>query len=640
MAENTKTKDITPEDQTKQEKEQLARAKTIFADLQQSLTPLFRERQIHTNMYNTYDKALSTKADWQTKFAHSFPFIAAETTASFLYEGVTGNLAKPMLEIEANSLDAKAQAERGALTKAVKAQMENSNIKKEFYKGAKHFYIYGDWFVQAYWDRQERTIEEQDQINMANIDGLSQPFLGEDNQLLSGLIEEFVKKGKLVIEKNQPDIRTIHPNMIWRDPKSPGDLESSRYFVLNEFVPYDVIKNQAGFGIYIEENVPMLKASRRPTMPSNFFDAEDYKFFYKEKEKGSKSQTKNAVDKENPVIHLQHIIYPQTGEWETIGNQAVYLGKQIRYKNTPCPFQHIKAFEEEGKVYGKSFYSSIYPAWRLINKQECLESDNLFMHMRGYTVVRRDAGEGVLESLQTLQPGSTIIANDLGAIMHNRPDLPQANIEVSKQNRIAQMQQTVGLNEVLQGATPSSNVRSAGQQAQLANFGAKILSQQIRLIGEGFKRIGKNWITLNYEFLDQENILPLTGEAGKNYVPITPGMFPATANVTVQLSAEFDSKMEIRMQQLMQILNPMLQVPGANIPKFIKDMIREQGILTDPDSYFVLPDDQITALLLQQFGAGNSPKQNPTTAGQAAPQQVPPNPEQQLAGQVQEGLPQ
>lgn len=631
--------DKIPSDQTDKEKKLLNRAISVIEDVQAQVTTLFKERQTYRDMYHTFDSVLLKKAPWQEKYAHPFPFIAVETLASFFYEGVTGNLAKPLIEIQ--GLRNEDYASNEVLTKIVKAQMENSNLKNEFYYGVKEFGITGDWFAQVIWDRQERVFQANDQVSLAATeDLLKETFtdidLGIDR--LPGLYETWVDNSELVIEKNQPDIISLNPNHVWRDPKSPGDLEKSRYYILHEFVPLDTIRMQAKeYNLYREENIDMIKMTSRPAMPRAFTDTEQYKGLFREKDRNTQSYTKNAIDEENPVVHLEHIVYTATGEWETIANRRVYLGRSVRFANTRNTLVHIKAFEEKDKVYGQSMLRPIWPQWRLVNKQQNLEADNLMMHMRGYTFVNRDAGANVIEDMQQLRPGSVVVTNNPGAVTHNRPDLPSTNIELHKQNLISQMQQTVGLNEVLQGATPSSNVRSAGQQAQLANFGAKILAQQIRLIGEGFKKLGQKWVTMNYEFLDQEETLPILGSEGREYVTIQPGQFPPTANIHVALAAEFDAKKEVQLQQMLQAINTAAQVPGVNIVKLIKDWFREQGSFTNPDSYFLLDDDTAAALQLQQLGIGGG-GQDPALAGQAAPQETVPNPDQQIAGNLQEGL--
>ena len=184
-------------------------------------------------------------------------------------------------------------------------------------------------------------------------------------------------------------------------------------------------------------------------------------------------------------------------------------------------------------------------------------------------------------------------------------------------------QQPMGMNEILGGATPSSNVRSSEQFGQLANFGSKIMSQGIRNISQGLKELGEKWLLLNYEFLDLDATIPVLGQSGVEMIKLESGDLPPTANVSVRLSADLEAQKAQKLQQMLQAINLAQQVPGFNTPDLIRQWFRTQGVIDNVDKMFLLPDEEIQGLILQQFQAqgetGNGVTQEPAAAGATAP---------------------
>lgn len=598
---------------TDDEKKALNRAVEIINAAQKAAEPKWAERQFYLNMYHSYDSVLSRKQWWQTKFAHPFPFFTVEMKSSFYYEGVFGQNSQGLWEVYPWSEDSIRSAQN--TTKLLRSQEQGSNLTKGFYQGSKGLNIFGDWFLELYWDNQERYVQQPDQIKLA-LDGTMQRpiYRREPGPKIR------------VTEKNQPDARTLHVNSVWPDPKAMS-LDTARFVCIRREIPFQELKRQEQeFGRYI--NVDELKdnGNNIPKISTLYYDTEPYSPFVKS---GNASRTggKNPIDDENQIVEIIDIIYPDTGEIETIANRKVYLGRIIPYANLNNPLVHIKNFGELGKFYGTSDFRAVAAQWRLINQYESMMADDTLMHMRGYTKIARDAGENVKEAYENLRPGSIITMNNLGGSVHERPDLFSGQVFNAKESLINQAQQPMGMNEILQGATPSSNVRSASQFNQLANFGAKILSQGIRTISEGLQEVGKKWVSLNYEFLDVDQSIPIFGQSGIEMIRISPGDIPITANIAVRLSADLEAQKEQKLQQMLQAINMSQQIPGFNTAGAIREWFRRQGAFDDPDKLFLLSDEESAQMVLSQFqqqGPGNVP-QEPGLAGAtsvASPGQV------------------
>jgi len=574
-------------------------------------------------MYHSYDELLKQKQWWQTKFAHPFPFFTTEMKASFYYEGVFGQTSQgiwqvhPWNEFSATSAD--------LTTRLMKAQEDESNFVKTFYLGSKQLSILGDWFLEVYWDRQERFIQRR-----------GTPLIDFDQQIQKPIITRPQGQPQLVVDKNQPDARTLYLNSIWPDPKATC-IETARYVVIRRERTFDELKQDEQIGKYI--NVDKIKGTNLPKLPSHYYDIEPFNPFVKSGNP-SNIKGKSPIDEDNPIIEVLELHDLRTGEVESIGNRRVYLGKILRYDNLKTPFVQIKNFEELGKFWSMSDYESAVAPWKLINQKESMMADNELMHLRGYTQIQRDAGAGVAEQYQNLEPGSIIEMNNLGAVNHTRPDLYSPLVLQTKESLLSQVYQPMGMNEILQGASPSSNVRSQEQFATLANFGAKIMSQGIRNISQGLKELGKKWLLMNYEFLDVDQTIPVVGQNGTQMIRIQPGDIPPTANISVRISSDLEAQKGQKLQQLLQALNLVQNIPGFNTPALARQWLKKYGDVEDIDKMFLLPDEQVVQLILSQFGIqgsggpGNLP-QEPALAGATQPG----SPSQVASGNRQSGQP-
>ena len=615
------------EDQQLQDdmKKALNRAVDLVTYTLQYVNPKIQERQFFQNMYHSYDSILKEKAFWQTKFAHPFPFFSIEMKTSFCEEGIFGVNNDSLFQVQPYSDLNERSAEK--LTKLLRYQQDNSDLHKMFYLGSKSLFTLGDWFLEVFWDSEEQFYQQRDRYT-----------IGLDGMTNTPKFNAIPGQSQRVVTKNQPNIQTLMVNSVWPDPKAIS-LDTARYVCIRKEYTFSELKEKEKNGEFI--NIDKLKGTNMPKMPTNYYDMQPYSPYVKSG--NSQRTTRNSpIDSENQIVEVIHIIYLDTGEWESIGNRQVYLGKIIKYKNIKNPLTHIKNFPELDKFYGSSDFLSIANHWRLVNQYQCLEADNILMHHRGYTTILRDAGQNVQEQIENLRPGSVIVANNMGSIQHNRPDLFSPLVLQSKQDLIAQAQQPMGLNEILQGATPSSNVRSSEQFNQLANFGSKLMSLSIRNIAEGLKEIGQKWLALNYEFMDPDYTVPISDDNGSliDNIQFNEGDMVPWAPLVVKLSADLQSQKNMKVQQMMQAINLAQNVPGFASPTAIKEFLRFQGGFQNVDRFFLLNDQQVAQMTLSQFGGGpepqagqNGPSQSPAQAGATRP----PSPNQTTQGNQNAG---
>jgi hypothetical protein len=591
------------------EKKALNRAVSIINTAYKAEEQYFSLRQFYKNMYHAYDPVLLKKSSWQTKFAHPFPFFLIETQASFLYEGVYGVNNPGLWDVLPWGPDSEDQAEING--RLLNFQEESSEFHEDFYEGSKNLQILGDWFLESYWDREE--------------DILQQPANGR--YMVDGTIDRPIytprpRQLTPVITKNQPEARTLNNNSIWVDPQATR-LENARYFCIRDEMTFDDLKEMEQYGRFM--NVDMLKGTSMPKISNLYYDQrQDLPFI--ENKNSKKGVKNNYIEKENQMVEVIRIIYPATGEVETIGNRKVYLGRYIPHLNVKNTVQHIKNYGETDQFHGTSTFEHIAAHWKLINKMQSLEADGTLNSYRGYWMVRGDAGNKIQDQLTNLRPGGMLTVKDLASLSHNYPDPPSPIAFQSRQQLIQDAYQAAGFSEILGGATPSSNVRSAGQQAQLANFSAKMMSQTIRNIMFGLKKMGKTWLMLNYEKLDVDQLVPLDGiNSVEKWVRVGPDQINPLANLSVRLSNEYEALKEKKLEQMLQAIQLAQNVPGFNNVDVIKQWFKTQGVIRNLDKVFLLPEEQSAQLALQPAldalqAAQQEPEQNQELAGQGAMQ--------------------
>lgn len=588
--------------ETEAEKQALKRAVSIITTAYKAEEQYFSLRQFYKNMYHAYDPILLKKSSWQTKFAHPFPFFLIETQASFLYEGVFGVNNAGLFDVLPWGPNSEDQAELNA--KLLNFQEEASNFHADFYEGSKNLQILGDWFLEAYWDREE-DILQQPANGRYQIDGsIDRPiYTPRPRQLMP------------VVTKNQPEARTLNNNAVWIDPQATS-IDTARYVVIRDEMTFDQLKEMEQYGRFI--NVDMLKNSSMPKISNLFYDQRNDLPFLDNK--NDRKLSKNTfIEKENPMVCVERIIYPQTGEVETIGNRKVYLGRYIPNLNIKNSLIHIKNYAETDQFHGTSTFENIASHWKLINKLQSLEADGVMNHYRGYWVVRGDAGNNIQEQIKGLRPNGIITTKDLGALDQRYPSAPNPVAKDTRMQLIQDAYQAAGFSEILGGASPSSNVRSSAQQSQLANFGAKMMSQTIRNIQAGLKKLGKKWLMLNYEKLDVDQLVPLAGMEGvEKWLKIGPNEINPLANIQVRLSNEYEALKEKKLEQMLQAINLAQNVPGFNNVEVIKKWFKTQGVIGELDKVFLLSPEDSAAMIMQQMEQGQEPAQDQTAAGQMA----------------------
>lgn len=613
---------------TDDQKKALKRAVEIIEFAYAHAQKKFGERQFFNNMYHNYDELLKEKQWWQTKFAHPFPFFTIEMKASFYQEGVFGADNQTIWEVHPENQEVTNSAKTSS--KLINYQLSRSNFVDTFYLGSKDLGKHGDWILETFWNRKEKFVQLPDQFKIGLDNQISRQVYDQIDpgtptypinipQPGGGVkIVRVPRPPRSVLFKNQPDVRTVYINAVWPDPKAIS-METARYVCIRDEIPFAELKRREENGEFI--NVDMLVGTDMPKMHSAFYDLEPYQS-YSKSGNSQRISGESPIDKENQLVDVTRIIYLDTGEVEALGNREVYLGRTKPFMLVDNPLTHVRNFPESGKIWGQSDFRAIASHWRLINQYQNLEADNVMFHHRGYTMIARDAGPNVQEAFENLRPGSIIPTNNVGAVNHNQPPLFSPLVLQAKQDLINQAQQPMGLNEILSGATPSSNVRSSEQFSQMANFGAKILSQGIRNISRSLQDVGGKFLLLNQQFLDLDQKVQILGQKGLEEIFIAEDTMPLNPHITVKLSADIESQKNAKLQQLLQAINLASTAPGTVTPEMIKDWFILQGKFDKPEKYFSMSPEEATNFARSQIGL-------PPVG---APQQVPGMPMMPMQG--------
>jgi hypothetical protein len=162
-----------------------------------------------------------------------------------------------------------------------------------------------------------------------------------------------------------------------------------------------------------------------------------------------------------------------------------------------------------------------------------------------------------------------------------------------------------------------------------------MLSRSIRNVSAGLKKVGENWLLLNYDYLDPDEIFPVLGNGAVEFEQLSKSEIPPFAKLSVRLAADLDATKDKKLQQLLQAINLAQTNPGIATQEMIKDWFRQQGEFDNIDKYFPLSTEEYQQLArmnvgIQQAQGVANISQEPSLAGGT---QVP-NPNQISQGNI------
>ena len=153
------------------------------------------------------------------------------------------------------------------------------------------------------------------------------------------------------------------------------------------------------------------------------------------------------------------------------------------------------------------------------------------------------------------------------------------------------IQRTSGISDQLAVGTPASNVNTAtGQQIQQENLDANLKHFMTILEQFGIKRVAKQFLAMNAQYITDEQVIAVTGRHGYSHMTIKPDEVSAEFDPIVIPNSTIPKNPMIRVQNLLNVQalaakDPKVQINTAPI---WKDIIDAMG-MTDLDE--VVPDD-------------------------------------------------
>lgn len=582
-------KENEPSNQTESEKKKLTRLQQIVHSCFDNSSKFFQQRLKWKNRYLGVDEDLDRrKAHWQARFVHTYPHQAVELKGSFFTQALKGNGVQPFYVVE--PWDFNSEDKALANTRLLQYQLARTPVLDTMYKVSKDLSIYGTGILKTFWDYQSIDVPQKPK----------QVFDIDENQNL------FVKSVKPPpvkrVMKDQPDTMVIEPNDFWPDP-SATSLENARYVCHRTIMPFSKLKalekkKGSAFGRY--KNVDMVK---KTSMPMRQF-ADQHSSLTRDDRllKDLNANFRNA-DPNNPMVEIVEIWEPG-GKVSTIANNEVLLEHEtILFEHLKYPFVVLTNEPITGEFWGLSDFQIAQKLLDYVDEHQSQLLDNNSQTLKGFALVERGIGAQALKDLEEAEPGSKIVVNDLNAIKWERPPSPDSSAAVIQENLLQQARQAMSVTEILQGVAPPSNIRSTGGLELLAQVGQVRLVVTVDRLAEQLRTLGKQWIALNQQFLDESVLVPIIGAVPgtESYTRVSPEDIPMDVDVRVRLGSLAQGNRELRVQQMLQIHNLAQNIPGYNAIRAMKEIASVQGGFEDPTTLFLLDEQDAAQLQTQNF---------------------------------------
>jgi hypothetical protein len=365
---------------------------------------------------------------------------------------------------------------------------------------------------------------------------------------------EQVKKSRTI--KNHPTVEVCDYRNIVIDPSCKGDLDKAGFIIYSFESSMSVLEKDGRYQnlkyINVEANSPLGEPDHETDTPSNFnFSDQPRKKFVVHEYWG------------NWDIDGSGVVKPIVAAW--VGDVLIRL-EENPFPDQKHPFVSVQYLPTRRSVYGEPDGSLLEDNQKIIGAVTRGMIDIMAKSANGQTGIRKDMLDAV--NRRRYQKGQDYEFNQnvdprQGIHMHTYPEIPQsAQFMLQAQNMEAESLTGVkaftgGLSGDALGGT-ATGVRGVLDAASKRELGI------LRRLAAGIVKIGRKFISMNAEFLDEEEVIRVTNE---EFIPVRRD----------DLAGNFDLKLTISTaeedNQKAQELAFMLQTMGNNMDPSMSKMI-------------------------------------------------------------------
>jgi len=453
------------------------------------------------------------------------------------------------------------------------------------------------------------------------------------------MLQEFVTQ-EMVTTVDRPFFKNIDLEGFYWDPTA-STLEECKFIIQKYRVPRFELEIMERMGVY--KNVSKIPKGTSKMMENPEFGGRSLIINPVSSQLNGYTQSADQYGSGDPVYQMVEIMEC----WWIDGHQkvkTVISDKQciiqdiaMPYWHQRWPFYQFKNTPITGEFVGLSEIDPIAELCLELNDIRSLERDNRIQFTKAFWIVNR-AAHISMDDLENMPPGGILEVTGAPreALDIQRPPQLDGSTIMAKQGIDTDIQMTSGANDIAIGMSTKSQVRTATTGSLMQQSTDMRFNLTALLYLEQLRKVGKDFLSLNQQFMTEPLAVKILGPQGSNLTEIkaTPYDIPQDYDLYVTLGAELQGDKDIIRQQTMQLFQIMSQLPGYDLYEGALDVYREFGV-KNPERFFpqgsqVVPswaildqkgvkDSSVRSGYLEQMGGmmGGGTQQVPQAASQA-----------------------
>lgn len=412
----------------------------------------------------------------------------------------------------------------------------------------------------------------------------------------TGKKHKVIGQGKVTVE-DFPIVRAVNPLNIWLAPHGqPGD--SIPWAIERMETSKGEIKRSCGHGHFDLDAVEEWDENWEPVgggaendemFGSANVDLLDQWLAETKKEEREWSRAEDPFDDDKPIFVLE---YRSKTERITVAPGGYIIG----YSHNP--YMHGKTgyvvhqfIPIPGCPYGRGLGTILFGHQTLLNENINLYMDVQRISAMGPVIVNRSSVSALDRNFK-LTPNKQIFARDINNAV-KRLELPPPTGQAMQmdQHLQADAMRTTGYSDQSMGFS-GSGVGTATESTILQNNAQTRTYMHVKRLQRTVGLIGKMLVSLNQQFMTEEQIVSVIGEDGLDYVKVEP--WEIVGEVVVEATTKASRALPgQRAQQLigaMQVFLPMIQQGGMTpmVARMLREVLKSIEV-EDVDS--LIPKD-------------------------------------------------
>jgi len=560
------------------------------------------------------------KADWQAQIAHPLPHLAVERKSSFFTDAVMGSATRPLFRVRPwDNINATRKAT--AYTKFMQQQQAQMALSEIFYTSFKEMLTVGTSILHSYWDNKlEEIVNEPSKKAFVKRD----PFGNPITDFITGLPEIEIRdvpgEIEVIVRSDRPGIEVVDIDSFWIDPTATS-LEDARYIVRRKFKALSELKHFEKLGRL--KNVDLITEGETQIPYRDIQISSGGKrgrFKHYSQKYNERINEYASIDKDDPIVEILEFYEP--GQVSIIANGTIPLDIKRAVYRSRYPFVRLANLPQINEFFGLSEYVVCERLFAHVDQMQNMIFDNWEQHLKGVTLIGAGVSSIAEEQLKKGEAGSVIRVGDVNDIKTDRPAPFDGSVVQGMGLLLQECKDSLSVEGAISGAGPGSEVRDSQSFEIFTRISQVTLSVTVRRIQEAIRDLGRQWHSLNKQFLSDTIRVRIAGADAMETMkgnpevildPRNPHDIPLNLELDVQLTALSDVRRDREIRQMVDAINLATQDPTFRSNEAMTQLFSKLDVFEDAlDLFEKDPEAIMKRASINALGAG---KRNPVLAG-------------------------